>query len=80
MVFPMHGSCLDSSIFSKYTDAVMKNEFAYSGIVLGQKVPVVTRSSNTFCHSQSVNVNLNSFKVNLVGNSINAKPMKNQYL
>jgi flavorubredoxin len=42
MVFPMHGSCLDSSMFSKYTDAVMNNEFAYSGNLLGQKVPIVT--------------------------------------
>jgi flavorubredoxin len=42
MVFPMHGSCLDSSMFSKYTDAVINNEFAYSGNLLGQKVPIVT--------------------------------------
>jgi flavorubredoxin len=38
MVFPMHGSCIDSSLFSKYTDAIMNNKFAYSGLVLGQTV------------------------------------------
>ena len=42
MVFPMHGSCLDNSIFSKYTDAIMKNGFAYSGNLLGQKLPIIT--------------------------------------
>jgi hypothetical protein len=40
MVYPMHGSCFDSSMFSKYADALMKNQFAYSGILLGQKVEV----------------------------------------
>ncbi|MBA3750735.1 MAG: hypothetical protein H0X03_07600 [Nitrosopumilus sp.] len=38
MVLPMHGSCIDGSIFSKYVDAIMNNKFAYSGVVLGQKV------------------------------------------
>ena len=38
MVYPMHGSCIDKSIFSKYTEAIIKNDFAYSGIVLGQKL------------------------------------------
>ena len=42
MVFPMHGSCLDNSVFSKYTEAIMKNDFAYSGNLLGQKVPIIT--------------------------------------
>ena len=42
MVFPMHGSCLDSSIFSKYTDAILNKKFAYSGNILGQKVSVVS--------------------------------------
>jgi hypothetical protein len=42
MVFPMHGSCLDKSVFSKYTEALMKNQFAYSGNLLGQKVPMIT--------------------------------------
>lgn len=38
MVYPMHGSCIDKSMFSKYTDALMKNEFAYSGKLLGQQL------------------------------------------
>lgn len=38
MVFPQHGSCIDKSIFSKYTDAIMNNNFAYSGMLLGQKL------------------------------------------
>jgi hypothetical protein len=38
MVFPMHGSCIDSSVFSKYIDTIMKNNFAYSGMLLGQKL------------------------------------------
>ena len=38
MVYPMHGSCIDKSLFSKYTTAIMKNDFAYSGILLGQKL------------------------------------------
>jgi flavorubredoxin len=38
IVFPMHGSCIDSSLFSKYTDAIMNNKFAYAGLVLGQPV------------------------------------------
>jgi flavorubredoxin len=38
MVFPMHGSCIERSMFSKYVDALMKDEFAYSGILLGQKL------------------------------------------
>ncbi len=37
-VYPMHGSCIDKSIFSKYSDAIIKNDFAYSGILLGQKI------------------------------------------
>jgi hypothetical protein len=36
MVFPMHGSCIDSSVFPKYTDALMNNKFAYAGMLLGQ--------------------------------------------
>lgn len=40
-VFPMHGSCIDGSIFYKYTDAIMKKDFAYSGSVLGQKIPII---------------------------------------
>src|SRR5438067_5465289 len=34
MVFPQHGSCIDKSMFSKYTDAIMNNNFAYSGMLL----------------------------------------------
>lgn len=34
MVFPMHGVCIDCSIFPKYIDPIMKNSFVYSGIVL----------------------------------------------
>jgi hypothetical protein len=38
MVFPQHGSCIDKFMFSKYTDAIMKNNFAYSGMLLGQEL------------------------------------------
>ena len=38
MVFPQHGSCIDKSMFSKYTDAIMNNNFAYSGMLLGQEL------------------------------------------
>jgi flavorubredoxin len=38
MIFPMHGSCIDGSTFPKYTDAIMSNNFAYSGMLLGQKL------------------------------------------
>lgn len=38
MVFPQHGSCIDKSMFSKYTDAIMNNDFAYSGMLLGRKL------------------------------------------
>jgi flavorubredoxin len=38
MVFPMHGSCIDNSTFSKYTDAIMNNKFAYLGMLLGQRL------------------------------------------
>jgi flavorubredoxin len=38
MIYPMHCSCIDKSIFSKYTEAIIKNDFAYSGILLGQKI------------------------------------------
>jgi flavorubredoxin len=41
MVFPMHGSCIDNSIFSKYTDAIMENNFAYSEMLLGQRLESV---------------------------------------
>ena len=38
MVFPMHGSCIDRSMFGKYADAIMKNGFAYTNMLLGQKL------------------------------------------
>jgi hypothetical protein len=38
MVYPMHGSCIDSSAFPKYTDTIIKNNFAYTGMLLGQKL------------------------------------------
>ena len=40
MVFPMHGSCIGKDMFPKYVDALMKQEFAYSGLLLGQKLEV----------------------------------------
>ena len=42
IVFPMHGSCIDNSIFLKYTDAIMKNDFAYSGMLLEQQLESVS--------------------------------------
>jgi hypothetical protein len=42
MVFPQHGSCIDKSMFSRYVDALMKNSFAYSGMLLGQKLGMVS--------------------------------------
>jgi flavorubredoxin len=42
MVFPQHGSCIDNSMFSKYTDAILKKNFAYSGNLLGQKLEMVS--------------------------------------
>src|SRR6266540_5040497 len=42
MIFPMHGSCLDCSIFSKYTNAILNKKFAYCGNLLGQKLPIIT--------------------------------------
>jgi flavorubredoxin len=42
IIFPMHGSCIDASMFPAYTDAIMNNEFAHSGNILGQKVGIIT--------------------------------------
>lgn len=42
IIFPMHGGCIDASMFPSYTDAILKNDFAYSGNILGQKVQIVT--------------------------------------
>lgn len=40
IVFPMHGSCIDKSMFPKCTKAIMDNEFAFDGMLLGQKLEV----------------------------------------
>ena len=40
MVFPMHGSCIDGSTFPKYTHAIMSNNFAFTGMLLGQKLEI----------------------------------------
>jgi flavorubredoxin len=37
-ILPMHGSCIDGSVFSKYTDVIMNSNFAYIGTLLGQKL------------------------------------------
>jgi flavorubredoxin len=42
IIYPMHGSCIDNSTFSKYTDAIMKNDFAYSDMLLGRKLETVS--------------------------------------
>ena len=41
MTYPMHGSCIDRSMFPKYTDAIFREDFAYDGKVLGQDVEIV---------------------------------------
>lgn len=38
MIYPMHGSAIDSSVFPRYVNALMENEFAYSGMLLGKKI------------------------------------------
>jgi hypothetical protein len=38
MICPMHGSAIDSSVFPRYVSALMENEFAYSGMLLGKKI------------------------------------------
>jgi flavorubredoxin len=40
MVFPMHGSCIAGSQFGNYAAALKKNDFAYSGLLLGKKLEV----------------------------------------
>lgn len=40
MVYPMHGSCIEKAAFSKYVDAIMNQEFAYTGKLLGQQVEI----------------------------------------
>jgi hypothetical protein len=37
MVYPMHGLCIDSSMFSKYTNAIIKNDCLFWDVV-GSKV------------------------------------------
>jgi flavorubredoxin len=41
IVFTMHGSCIDS-VFPSYMNVIIKNQFAYSGNILGQKVDIFT--------------------------------------
>jgi hypothetical protein len=38
MVYPMHGSCLDSSVFPRYVEAITNKDFAYTDMLLGQKL------------------------------------------
>jgi hypothetical protein len=40
MVFPMHGSCIDKSTFPAYVKAIMDNEFAFEGRLLGQSLEI----------------------------------------
>jgi hypothetical protein len=47
MIYPMHGSCIDKS-FSKYTEAIMKNHFAYSGLLLGQRLETTIFRGKSF--------------------------------
>ena len=42
MIYPMHGSCIENSTFSKYTDAIMKNDFAYTDMLLGRKLESIS--------------------------------------
>jgi flavorubredoxin len=42
MVYPMHGSCIEDSMLPKYADALTKNDFAYSGMLLGQKLEPIS--------------------------------------
>ena len=38
MVYPMHGSCFDSSVFPKYSESILNKEFAYTDMLVGQKL------------------------------------------
>ena len=42
MIYPMHGSCIDKSMFSTYFNAIMKDRLAYSGMLLGQQLEFLT--------------------------------------
>ena len=38
MVYPMHGSCIDKSLFPNYIESIMIDDFAYFATLLGQKI------------------------------------------
>jgi hypothetical protein len=38
MIYPMHGSVIDGSVFPRYASALNEYEFAYSGILLGKEI------------------------------------------
>lgn len=38
MVYPMHGSPFDGTLFPKYADALIENDFAFSGQLLGRAI------------------------------------------
>jgi flavorubredoxin len=40
MVYPMHGSCFDGSLFGRYAGALENNDFAFSGLILGKKLEI----------------------------------------
>lgn len=40
IIFPMHGSCIDRSMFPKYVQAIMHEDFAFTDMLLGQKLDV----------------------------------------
>jgi flavorubredoxin len=42
MVYPMHGSCIEKSMFPKYAETLMKNDFAYSGVLLGRTLETIS--------------------------------------
>ena len=42
MIYPMHGSCIENSTFPKYTEAIMKNNFAYTDMLLGRKLESIS--------------------------------------
>jgi hypothetical protein len=38
MIYPMHGSAIDSSVFPRYVSTLTEKEFAYSGMLLGKEI------------------------------------------
>jgi hypothetical protein len=42
IVYPMHGSCIEKSTFSNYTDALLNVNFAYTGTLLGRKLEAIS--------------------------------------